>query len=51
MNKENASEQIRVYLSTYTLLKEKADLKRTSIAQVLLEELAKPRSRKETNSR
>ncbi len=36
---ENATEQIRIYPSTYKLLKEKADKRRTSIAQVLLEEL------------
>ena len=39
MELETASEQIRVYPSTYKKLKEKADKKRTSIAQILLEEL------------
>lgn len=34
---EKATEQVRVYPSTYTLLKEKADARRTSIAQVIFE--------------
>lgn len=41
MELETATEQVRLYPSTYKKLKEKAKKRHTSIAQIVLEELEK----------